>query len=128
MAYAVAITRLDLSASQLRAVAAKEKDATATRRILALALVLEGADRTTAARSCSMDRQTLRDWVHRYTMENVWAWLRANKLAVTVFDDYDDIVERSCEAWRFFANDPDRIAQIVERSWATVNLLVRWYD
>ena len=55
-------------------------------------------------------------------MENVWAYLRANKLAVTVFDDYDDIVERSCDAWRFFANDPHRIAQMVERSWATVNL------
>ncbi len=33
------------------------------RRMLALALVLEGADRTSAARSCGMDRQTLRDWV-----------------------------------------------------------------
>lgn len=37
----------------------------------ALALVLEGADRTTAARSCGMDRQTLRDWVHRYNAEGL---------------------------------------------------------
>lgn len=55
-------------------------------------------------------------------MENVWAYLRANKLAVTVFEDYDDIVERPCETWRFFANDKDRIAHIVARSWATVSL------
>ena len=34
--------------------------------MLALALVLEGWSRTDAARSCGMDRQTLRDWVHRY--------------------------------------------------------------
>jgi transposase len=34
--------------------------------MLALALVLEGVDRATAAETCGMDRQTLRDWVHRY--------------------------------------------------------------
>lgn len=34
--------------------------------MLALALVLEGSARTEAARQCGMDRQTLRDWVHRY--------------------------------------------------------------
>jgi len=26
-------------------------------------------------------------------MENVWEYLRGNKLAITVFDDYDDIVD-----------------------------------
>jgi len=39
--------------------------------MLAIALVMEGVDRTTAARSCGMDRQTLRDWVHRYNAEGV---------------------------------------------------------
>jgi transposase len=39
--------------------------------MLALALVLEGVDRTTAARTCGMDRQTLRDWVHRYNAEGL---------------------------------------------------------
>jgi len=34
--------------------------------MLALALVLEGATRSEAARLAGMDRQTLRDWVHRY--------------------------------------------------------------
>jgi transposase len=34
--------------------------------MLALALVLEGRSRAEAARLCGMDRQTLRDWVHRY--------------------------------------------------------------
>jgi transposase len=28
--------------------------------------VLDGVDRRTAAETCGMDRQTLRDWVHRY--------------------------------------------------------------
>ena len=39
--------------------------------MLALALVLEGKDRTTAAETCGMDRQTLRDWVHRYNAEGL---------------------------------------------------------
>lgn len=55
-------------------------------------------------------------------IENVWEYLRGNKLANTVFDDYDDIVDQACAAWNFFANDPDRIASITTRSWATVNL------
>src|ERR1019366_7901723 len=29
-------------------------------------MVLDGADRTSAAKTCGMDCQTLRDWVHRY--------------------------------------------------------------
>ena len=39
--------------------------------MLAIALVLEGADRRTAAETCGMDRQTLRDWVHRYNAEGL---------------------------------------------------------
>jgi transposase len=39
--------------------------------MLALAVVLDGADRRTAAETCSMDRQTLRDWVHRYNAEGL---------------------------------------------------------
>ena len=66
MGAAVSITRLDLTASELRKVASGEKDSAAARRILALALVLDGVDRKTAAETCGMDRQTLRDWVHRY--------------------------------------------------------------
>jgi hypothetical protein len=54
-------------------------------------------------------------------IENVWQYLRANRLAITVFDSYDDIVDKTCSAWNFFAGDPDRIASITTRSWATVN-------
>ena len=63
---AVAITRTDLSAAELGASAAQMKDARPARRGLAIAAVLEGASREDAARSMGMDRQTLRDWVHRY--------------------------------------------------------------
>lgn len=63
---AVAITRLDASATDLRETAARMRDAKAARRVLAIALVLEGCSREAAAETCAMDRQTLRDWVHRY--------------------------------------------------------------
>jgi transposase len=62
----VAITRQDLSVDDLRREAARTQDAKATRRMLAIALVLEDHSREDAAASCGMDRQTLRDWAHRY--------------------------------------------------------------
>ena len=71
MGAAVPITRLDLTAQELRKAASAEKDGAAARRILALALVLDGVDRETAAQTCGMDRQTLRDWVHRYNAEGL---------------------------------------------------------
>ena len=62
----VAITRKDLKPSELREAATETRDAKAARRMLAMALVLDGASREEAAKACAMDRQTLRDWVHRY--------------------------------------------------------------
>src|SRR5215217_368555 len=68
---AVSITREEHDAADLRREASRSRDADAARRMLALALVLEGASRTDAARTCGMDRQTLRDWVHRYNAEGL---------------------------------------------------------
>ena len=61
----VAITRTELDAAGLRAAAGRSKDVAAARRMLALALVMEGYSRREAARAAGMDRQTLRDWAHR---------------------------------------------------------------
>src|SRR3954466_11489951 len=67
----VAITRKEPGAVELRREAARCRDARAARRMLALALVLEGCLREDAARAAGMDRQTLRDWVHRYNAEGL---------------------------------------------------------
>src|SRR6186713_3714817 len=67
----VAVTRRELGAAELRREAGRCRDARAARRMLALALVLEGASREAAARAAGMDRQTLRDWVHRYNAEGL---------------------------------------------------------
>ena len=66
MGTAVEVTRTDHTAAELRAAAGTTADGAQVRRLLALALVLEGHARATAAAQSGMDRQTLRDWVHRY--------------------------------------------------------------
>jgi len=66
MAAAVKLTREDHTATALRDLAVKSRDSAQSRRLLALAMILEGRSREDAARQTGMDRQTLRDWVLRY--------------------------------------------------------------
>ena len=55
------------------------------------------------------------------SVENIWAYLRGNKLSNIVFNSYDDIVDKACEAWRFFDNNKGVIFSITHRDWANVN-------
>ena len=54
--------------------------------------------------------------------ENIWAYLRGNKLANTVYEGYDEIVDKACEAWMLFANHKEHVASIATREWAKVNV------
>src|SRR5215204_3983757 len=65
MGAAVMVTRDELTPAQLRAAAGRCEEPEQVRRLLAIALVLEDVPRRQAAEQCGMDRQTLRDWVHR---------------------------------------------------------------
>src|SRR5947199_3280750 len=67
----VAVTRKELGGVELRREAGRCREARAARRMLALALVLEGGSRAEAARAAGMDRRTLRDRVHRYNAEGL---------------------------------------------------------
>jgi transposase len=58
--------RTDFTAGELRRLAATTRNANQSRRLLSLAAVLDGMSRAEAARIGGMDRQTLRDWVHRF--------------------------------------------------------------
>src|SRR4249920_3782867 len=58
--------RADYTASEVRQLAKRAKDAAQARRLLAIAAVLDGASREAAAKVGGMDRQTLRDWVIRF--------------------------------------------------------------
>jgi putative transposase len=71
MSAALAVTRTDHTAGELRSIAAKAKDGAMVRRLLAIALVIQGISRTAAAGQNGMDRQTLCDWVHRYNAEGI---------------------------------------------------------
>ena len=61
--------RTDYDAGMLRKLAARSKDASQSRRLLSLAAVYDGMPRAQAAQVGGMDRQTLRDWVHRFNAE-----------------------------------------------------------
>jgi len=58
--------RDDYDACGLRRAAKSCSDPRQIRRLLALAGVYDGMSRSQAARIGGMDRQTLRDWVHRF--------------------------------------------------------------
>src|SRR5947209_5174453 len=71
MGKAIEVTRMELSATALRELAAGTRDGAVVRRLLAIAVILEGHSRAEAARLNGMNRQTLRDWVHRYNDDGV---------------------------------------------------------
>lgn len=54
------------------------------------------------------------------SMENVWEYLRANRLSFRVWEDYDAIVEACANAWNWFMAEPARVRSIGARDWATV--------
>lgn len=56
----------DFAAPTLRQLSRRCRDNRQIRRLLALAAVYDGMNRTEAARIGGMDRQTLRDWVLRF--------------------------------------------------------------
>lgn len=61
--------RGDFDAASVRRLACEAEDAAQARRLLAIAAVYDGMSRADAARIGGMDRQTLRDWVHRFNDE-----------------------------------------------------------
>ena len=89
-------------------------------------LILDGAGwHQTGGELCTPDNITLLSLPpyapELNSMENVWEYLRANKLCAIVWDGYDAIVEACRDAWRFLTDDPDRIRSIGTREWASVN-------
>ena len=91
--------REDFCAGQLRRLAAKARDPGQARRLLALAAVREGKSRAEAASIGGMDRQTLRDWVHRFNAGGVDGLIShtapgaAAKLSASQKEDLQAIVE-----------------------------------
>jgi hypothetical protein len=69
----------------------------------------------------SSKANTLQPTLNSEEAENVWHYLRANKLSLLVWDSYEAIVTACKDAWDFLINDPDRIRSIGTRAWAYVS-------
>ena len=116
MAAAVRV-RMDFSAAELRRIAAVSKHANQSRRLLSIAAVLDGMSRADAARIGGMDRQTLRDWVHRFNergpegLKDSWSKGNPPRLSAAQLAKLAELVEIG----------PDRAANGVVR-WRRIDL------
>jgi putative transposase len=103
--------------AELRRLAASGKDANQSRRLLSIAAVLDGMSRADAARIGGMDRQTLRDWVHRFNergpdgLKDNWVREKPRRLTKVQQAELSQIVETG----------PDRAVDGVVR-WRRIDL------
>ncbi len=51
-------------------------------------------------------------------VENVWQYLRQNRLSNRIFDNQDQIVSLCCDAWNNLTERPSKIRSIGYRKWA----------
>ena len=109
--------REDYSAKELRALARRSKTVNQSRRLLSLAAVRDGMDRGSAAKTGGMDRQTLRDWVHRFNASGpqglIDNWTEGPKPRLSV--------EQMTEFARIVEVGPDREIDGVVR-WRRIDL------
>ena len=109
--------RADYSAADLRRLAAVTKNANQSRRLLSLAAVRDGMNRTEAARIGGMDRQTLRDWVHRFNADGpkglVDSWSKGPEPRLSN--------EQRAEIAELVATGPDQVMHGVVR-WRRIDL------
>ena len=109
--------REDYTSNELRRLAARSKDSSRSRRLLSLAAVVEGMSRADAARIGGMDRQTLRDWVHRFNeagpdgLFDHWTAGPPSRLSAAQKAELVEIVEAG----------PDRVVDGVVR-WRRIDL------
>src|SRR5215211_6831576 len=109
--------RTAFSADELRRLAAATKHANQSRRLLSLAAVLDGMSRTEAARIGGMDRQTLREGVHRFNahgpdgLKDTWSKGNPPRLSP----------DQQAELARLVETGPDRAVHGVVR-WRRIDL------
>ena len=54
-------------------------------------------------------------------VENIWGYLRQNKLSNRTYNTYKQIVDACCEAWKTIIDAPALITSITTRDWARVS-------
>src|SRR3954467_2795644 len=109
--------RTDYSAGELRGLATTTRNANQSRRLLSLAAVLDGMNRTEAARIGGVDRQTLRAGDHRFNghghegLLDSWSQGPAPRLSA----------EQRAEIGQLVETGPDRAVHGVVR-WRRIDL------
>lgn len=107
----ISVTRA-MGVKELRRSARLEKSGRVASRMLAIANVLSGMSRGMAAQLAGMERQTLRDWVHRFNAEGV--------------EGLQDR-PRSGRPWEIDADSRKKLCEIVEAGPdPSTGSLVRW--
>jgi putative transposase len=54
------------------------------------------------------------------SQENIWQFMRQNRLSNRVFKSFDDIVDYCCYAWNTLIDQPWKIMSIAQRDWANI--------
>jgi putative transposase len=54
------------------------------------------------------------------SQENIWQFMRNNRLSNRIFKSFDDIVDHCCYAWNTLIDQPWKIMSIARRDWAVV--------
>ncbi len=109
--------RTAFSADKLWQLAVATKVANQSRHLLSLAAILDGMSRIEAARIGGMDRQTLRDWVHRFNERGPDGlkdnWSKGNPPRLSS--------DQQAELTRLVETGPDRAVHGVVR-WRRIDL------
>jgi transposase len=104
-------------AAREHADAAATRNGNQSRRLLSLAAVLDGMNRAQAARIGGMDRQTLRDWVHRFNAHGPDglkdSWSKGNPPRLSA--------DQQAELAQLVETGPDRVVHGVVR-WRRIDL------
>ena len=54
-------------------------------------------------------------------VEQVWQQLRKLKLSNIAFENYDSILDASCEAWNMFVGEKGNVKKLCSRNWAKIS-------
>jgi transposase len=51
-------------------------------------------------------------------LENVWPFMRDNRLSNRIFTSYEDIIDHCCHAWNTLIDQPWKSMSLGRRQWA----------
>jgi hypothetical protein len=63
------------------------------------------------------------------SQENIWQFMRQNRLSICIFKSFDDIVDHCCYAWNTLIDQPWKIMSLPTAiGQSSVTLYEDWYN